>query len=140
MEKGALAGEDTAPDTVTYNSALAALGGLSLDDNEKDLSLPSHKDDGEDLPAMKRKENLVYDILDRMLLKGLPRDSITYRNGMLACANNADAAIRMLQRAFDDSEFMKCLEASWGVKEGKLYLTNVAFLLDLILLQSFLRK
>ena len=98
MEQGALAGEDTAPDTVTYNSALAALGGLSLDEDEENLPFHSHGVVQEDIPSLKKKEHLVCDMLDRMLLKGLATDSITYRNAMLACTNNADAAMRILQK------------------------------------------
>ena len=99
MEEDALNGHDTAPDTISYNTALAAVTGLARDVNERQKNVIN--DDDDDLyTSIQLDETMIEQLLDEMTQKGVKKDHVTYRNSIVACRSNPEAALRLLDRAF----------------------------------------
>ena len=116
--------EGCTPDTVTYNTVLATLDGLAgPSDNNKKTAIQGFEDrfaaffDG--LPTDDRHDESFEDLsvhclLDEMKEGNIPRDSITYRNAILAVrfSDNVSGSVwRLLERALSDKE---CIVQSAG--------------------------
>lgn len=120
MESDAQNGYDTAPDTVSYNTALSAMDGLySTAQRDKDGTAIFDFVDGTD--------DIVMDLLHRMNLAKVPRDVVTYRNAIGACRSNPNAAIRTLKVALNDEEFLhKTNQKSSSQQKGLNSIANAA--------------
>jgi pentatricopeptide repeat protein len=99
MEEDALLGHDTAPDTISYNSALAAVTGLAREVSKRQSTVMN--DDDIDT-IVQLDETMIEQLLDEMSEKGLKKDHVTYRNAIVACRSNPEAALRLLDRAMSD--------------------------------------
>lgn len=82
--------EETAPDLVSYNTALAALDGMGT-------VIDKHSG-----RAMENGETIVDQLLDEMKSVGLARDSLTYRNAVKALRGDGLAVLRILDVALLD--------------------------------------
>jgi pentatricopeptide repeat protein len=109
------------PDTVTYNTVLATLDGIASSSMEQQLH-SANDDELEQqlLPFLKLKsttttwnstesleENVLHRLLDEMESANIPRDSITYRNAILAVRFSQDtrsSVQRILDRAVLDKQ------------------------------------
>lgn len=95
-------GMNTAPDLVSYNTALAAIDGMGTMDNNQGgqlFSSPVHFEVTEEFSA---QEAAAFDLVERMKENSIPRDALTYRNAIKAVRTNADAVLSMLDAAIDD--------------------------------------
>jgi pentatricopeptide repeat protein len=108
MHEDLASGMDTAPDTVTYNTVLAALGGIAagLDDSD----LPSLEEAfpslvGDASTGWPLEERIAHALLDKMVLELIPRDAITYRHAMLTSgAGGLPSVVRFLDRATKEAK------------------------------------
>ena len=115
------------PDTVTYNTVLATLDGIaspSESDTESALSgiqkqisahfrhKSSHANKSEESTL---EERAVHRLMDEMESSGILRDSITYRNALLAVRFSSDirrSVWRLLDRAILDNEALGLTSSS----------------------------
>lgn len=98
MEEDASCGHDTAPDTVSYNTVLAAVSGLAHDVSKSRIAVAYESTDN--YPQL--DEKIIEQLIDEMSQKGLKKDHVTYRNAIVACRSNPDAVLRLLERALAD--------------------------------------
>lgn len=96
MEEDALNGHDTTPDTISYNTALAAVTGLAREVSGRQST--AINDDDFDT-SVQLDETMIEQLMDEMTQKGIKKDHITYRNAIIACRSNPEAALRLLDRA-----------------------------------------
>jgi pentatricopeptide repeat protein len=103
MEEDRVNGMNTAPDTVTYNTVLSALGGIAPGLDESDWpsleeAFPSFV--GDPLTDWSLEERIAHTLLDKMVHEQIPRDAITYRHAMLTSgAGGLPSVMRFLDRA-----------------------------------------
>ena len=134
MENDSLAGYDTAPDTISFNTALAAIGGIkAVYTDQSGDTICTFVNEGEfsslntKSVSFSNEEDMVLDILERMTKNDLVRDSVTYRNAILACRSNTNAAQRILDRALKDDEYLRGIDHKSHLKwKGKIYVINAA--------------
>jgi pentatricopeptide repeat protein len=139
MEDDASSGSDTSPDTVTYNTMIATMGSdfVSIEDeyDNADDSMSSNILNHESLLVKNEGQTLVseieiqvLDLIQKMKENGVQRDPITYRNAILICKSDVNAAMRLIDVAFDDLvNFDKAVIFKWGsLSEIKAYLINSA--------------
>ena len=89
---------ETAPDTVTYNTALAVMEGMGIvfrDEKGRTVCEFSVSEEGAWVPS----ENLISEILQEMRSKGIPRDALTYHNAIKASKSNSGAIFEFLEEA-----------------------------------------
>ena len=134
MEDDSLAGYDTAPDTISFNTALAAIGGIkAVYTDQSGDTICTFVNEGEfsslntKSVSFSNEEDMVLGLLERMAKNNLVRDSVTYRNAILACRSNTQAAQRILDRALNDDEYLGGTDhkrhPNW---KGKIYVINAA--------------
>ena len=106
------------PDTVTYNTVLATLDGIAGPSEigaesalggiqTKISALFRHKLQANDIDELSLEELAVHSLMDEMENSGILRDSITYRNALLAVRFSSDirrSVWRLLDRAILDNE------------------------------------
>jgi len=141
MEEDAIAGHDTAPDTVTYNTLLSVIGHF-LDSKETTTTCKDDDNNHHEMDFLcefirnrqwdtktdcislfnDNREELIYNFLNEMKKKDIPRDSITYRNALMACGGGGDGVIsRLLKYAFHENSSF-----SASNNKGKVFLINAA--------------
>jgi len=130
MEEDVSQGLDTAPDIVTYNTIIAAIGGVAHNTTMDDSYIDQHHYDlihnDEMTQSTSKTEQLIYDLMDKMKEKDILPDPTTYRNAMLSCRSDAFAAVRILDIALDDIKSFQSVSSDWGsIKRIKAYLINV---------------
>ena len=100
--------DTTAPDTVTYNTALSALDGCSFASVKEAMSLTEkEKANHNRLSTHDRIYDVVFDILDTMKDREVARDAITYYNAIMACKSNSEDALAVLRKSLLDTEFIQ---------------------------------
>eukprot|EP00978_Attheya_sp_CCMP212_P003400 scaffold7003_cov60-Attheya_sp.AAC.4 len=107
MEEDALfRGMDTVPNTVSYNTALAAIDSRDFEAYDGNRTKQTHgplvSSCFESSDTWMAEEQIAWRLLERMRLADIPRDSITYRNAIMACRQSSQAAYRLLESALAD--------------------------------------
>lgn len=102
MERLSENGMNTAPDTVTYNTVLAAIGSDigSLGGNKHFSALVSLDSIDEWSP----QEATVFEVVERMKENKISRDSLTYHYAIKATCSNEKAVLMILDTAIKDLE------------------------------------
>jgi pentatricopeptide repeat protein len=90
MQQDSKQGLNTQPDTVTYNTVLAAFDGST---SKRFYQNVTNED---------ANYQAVLDLLQEMKQNGVERDCITYRHAILACQSAADLVLDLLERAIKD--------------------------------------
>ena len=102
MERCSENGMNTAPDTVTYNTVLAAIDGSTVP-----LGKGRHFSALVSLDSMDEwspQEATVLKLLERMKENEISRDSLTYHNAIKAVCKNEKAVLMILDTAVQDLE------------------------------------
>jgi len=120
MEEDAIKGRiENAPDTVTYNTLLAVVGGAPdyssihhIEGGEIKYNFALDKiqdkdDEGIAFVHGGSREKLVNHVLDKMEKTGVERSVTTYRNAIVSCWLHPNEAIHVLKRALHDSKFIQ---------------------------------
>lgn len=97
-EEGSLS---TAPDTVTYNTALAVMEGMgTVFRDEKGRRICEFRSSEQD--AWVPSENLISEMLQKMRSKGIARDALTYHNAIKASKSDSGIIFELLEEATQD--------------------------------------
>lgn len=126
MEDDARLGFDTVPDTITYNTLLSTIRGITDDDkldgevlNGIGLTI------GSNLSSI--HEQVGIHILGIMSTKGIEKDAGTYRNAISACEMHPESAVRILDMALNDSDMLEKMQSEWeSIENTQFYLINAA--------------
>lgn len=99
MQRDSVEGNlSTAPDTVTYNTALAVMDGMGMvlrDEKGRRVCEYSTSEPEAWVPS----ENLISEMLEEMRSKGIPRDALTYHNAIKASKSNSRVIFELLEQA-----------------------------------------
>lgn len=88
----------TAPDTVTYNTALAVMEGMGMVlRDEKGRRVCEYS--SSEPEAWVASENLISEMLQAMRSKSIPRDTLTYHNAIKAAKSNSRLIFELLEEA-----------------------------------------
>jgi len=129
MEEDANRGFDTMPDIVSYNTVIAAIGGLNNEEKDSRNNVDMFSQPSIDEITDGTSEEMVISFIDKMIQKQIKRDPVTYRNAIMACRSNPEAALRTLERAFADKDIFENHDKQWNSADAiRLYLINGALL------------
>jgi pentatricopeptide repeat protein len=103
MQRDHERGMDTAPDSVSYNTALAAIEGMGVVANDevdfvfRDFYVSSNVPE-----EWSSEEVIAYKLVQQMKKRGLSRDALTYHNAIKASRSNGIAVLGMVDAATED--------------------------------------
>lgn len=119
-------GLETAPDTVSYNTALAAMEGVgSVFRDDKGRRVCEFSEASERDGAWVLTESLIPEMLEEMRSKRIPRDALTYHNAIKASKTNSGAIFDLLHDA--TSELRKKSSSLTGrAGDGLIFVYNAA--------------
>jgi pentatricopeptide repeat protein len=112
-------------DTITYNTALAALEGMGMilrDEKGKRVCEFSTSKENEWVPC----ETIVFRMLSDMRSKGIPRDYLTYYNAIKASKSNSRVIFELLQEAIQDLKFNRKEDMTKPIEPGLSFIFNGA--------------
>lgn len=121
-------GMDTAPDSVSYNTALAAIEGMGvMTYDEGDLIFCDYHVSSNVEEKWSSEEAIAYELVQQMRQRGLPRDALTYHNAIKASRSNGIAVLRMLDAATEDLQSTRSeTKLSGRAAQGMTFVLNSA--------------
>lgn len=125
MEQHSERGMNTAPDTVSYNTVLAASDGIGSMDGIQRFSGSVGVDA---IDEWSSQEVAVFDLVKRMKENRISRDSLTYYNAIKAIGSNEKAVAMILDSAIDDIQNGSHSDAklSGRAAQGMTFVCNTA--------------
>jgi pentatricopeptide repeat protein len=121
-------GMDTAPDSVSYNTALAAIEGMGVVAyDEGDLIFRDFHVSSNVPEEWSSEEAIAYELVQQMKQRGLPRDALTYHNAIKASRSNGIAVLRMVDAATEDLQSTRTeTKFSGRAAQGLIFVFNSA--------------
>lgn len=115
----------TAPDTVTYNTALAVMEGMgTVFRDEKGRRICEFRSSEQD--AWVPSEDLISEMLQKMRSNGITRDALTYYNAIKASKSDSGIIFELLEEATQDLLTSTCSTLTGRAGHGLAFVFNAA--------------